>query len=118
MSKKKIFTELLNSGQVLRLTLNAPRGNILSAQMMTELQTELENIDFSPFVKGYNSDSYVYDLYGVCNHSGGSQGGHYTAHIKTADNRWYEFNDTSIREIKTNQVISSRSYCFFFRKKK
>jgi ubiquitin C-terminal hydrolase len=82
------------------------------------ITTELESIDFSPFVKGYNSGSYVYDLYGVCNHSGGSAGGHYTAHIKTADNRWYEFDDTSIREIKTNQVISSRSYCFFFRKKK
>ncbi|MEE9190192.1 MAG: enoyl-CoA hydratase-related protein [Candidatus Neomarinimicrobiota bacterium] len=42
---EKIISELLNSGQVLRLTLNAPKGNILSAQMMTDIQTELENID-------------------------------------------------------------------------
>ena len=51
MSKKKILTELLNSGQVLRLTLNAPRGNILSAQMMMELQTEFENIEQQSQIK-------------------------------------------------------------------
>ena len=38
--------------------------------------------------------------------------------IKTADNKWYEFNDTNIKEIRENSVINSKSYCFFFRKKK
>ena len=30
----------------------------------------LENLDLSEYVKGYHSDSYKYDLYGVCNHVG------------------------------------------------
>jgi cyclohexa-1,5-dienecarbonyl-CoA hydratase len=47
----KIISELLNNGQVLRLTLNAPKGNILSTQMMMELQTEFENIEQQSQIK-------------------------------------------------------------------
>jgi len=79
---------------------------------------ELSNIDLSSYVKGYNSCSYIYDLYGVANHSGGSGGGHYTATIKNANGKWYEFNDTFVKELKGNNIVSSKSYCFFFRKKK
>ena len=82
------------------------------------VSVELSNIDFSDYVKGYNSCSYIYDLYGVANHSGGSAGGHYTASIKNANGKWYEFNDTFVKEINGNNIVSSKSYCFFFRKKK
>lgn len=82
------------------------------------ISVDLMNVDLSSYVKGYDSASYIYDLYGVANHSGGSDGGHYTACIKNANGRWYEFNDTFVREINTEHIISSKSYCFFFRKKK
>ena len=82
------------------------------------VSVELSNIDFSDYVKGYNSCSYIYDLYGVANHSGGSAGGHYTASIKNANGKWYEFNDTFVKEINGDNIVSSKSYCFFFRKKK
>lgn len=78
----------------------------------------LSNVDFSAYISGYHPESYVYDLYGVCNHSGGVLGGHYTAYIKNANGKWYEFNDTFVNEIKQEQVISPRSYCLFYRKKK
>jgi ubiquitin C-terminal hydrolase len=81
------------------------------------VEAPLTNADFSKYVKGYHSNSYVYELYGVCNHIGGMLGGHYTAYIKNANEKWYEFNDTSVREISENSVISSYSYCFFYRKK-
>jgi len=77
----------------------------------------LHNADFSKYVKGYNPSSYVYDLYAVCNHGGSSRGGHYTANIKNANNKWYNFNDTAVNEIKEEQVISTQSYCLFYRKK-
>ena len=77
----------------------------------------LISMDLSSYVKGYNNKSYIYDLYGVCNHSGGSQGGHYTAYIKNANGKWYEFDDTQISEISEGNVITPRSYCFFYRKK-
>lgn len=77
----------------------------------------LNSMDLSAYVKGYNSASYVYDLYGVCNHMGAAQFGHYTSYIKNANGKWYEFNDTNIREINENNVITPFSYCFFYRKK-
>ena len=78
----------------------------------------IQNADFSKYVRGYNSKSYIYDLYGVCNHSGGTLGGHYTAYVKNANEKWYEFNDTSVTEITEEKVVTPRSYCFFYRKKK
>ena len=77
----------------------------------------LVNADFSKHVKGYNKMTSIYDLYGVCNHSGGALGGHYTAFVKNANGKWYEFNDTFIHEVKDTEIVSARSYCFFYRRK-
>ena len=69
------------------------------------------------YVIGYNSKKFVYDLYGVCNHHGTAAGGHYTAYIKGM-NSWYEFNDTRITILQnTEQIISPKAYCLFYRKK-
>ncbi len=76
----------------------------------------LEGLDLSKYVKGYNKHRYVYDLYGTCNHSGGALGGHYTAHVKNANGKWYSFNDTRVDQIETSRVVSPSSYCLFFRK--
>ena len=79
----------------------------------------LENLDMSPYVVGYDKFSYVYDLCGICNHSGGVFGGHYTSFVKNANGKWYHFNDSSVDEVTDlNKLISPKSYCFFYRKKK
>ena len=78
----------------------------------------LENLDLSKYVCGYNSSSYVYDLYGVCNHSGNVLGGHYTAFVKNSNGKWYHFNDTMVNEVmQPNDIITPKAYCFFYRKK-
>ena len=78
----------------------------------------LTDLDLSKYVLGYKKESYVYDLYGICNHSGGTFGGHYTAYVKNANGKWYHFNDTFVSEVKnTDELISTRAYCFFYRKK-
>ncbi len=82
------------------------------------VNVDIKDVDLSKYVIGYNKLDNIYDLYGVCNHSGSSMGGHYTAHIKNSNNKWYEFNDTMITEIEENNIISEKSYCFFYRKKK
>ena len=75
------------------------------------------NLNLSKYVRGYDSNTYVYNLYGVYNHWGSEFGGHYTGCVRNANDKWYEFNDTSVKEIKESDVISNRSYCFFYRKK-
>jgi ubiquitin C-terminal hydrolase len=77
----------------------------------------IEDLNLSDYVIGYKKDSYHYELYGVINHSGGVLGGHYTCYIKNINNQWYEFNDSKVSLINTNQLISPKAYCLFYRKK-
>ena len=35
----------------------------------------INNLDLTKYVIGYDNKSYKYDLYGICNHSGGTLGG-------------------------------------------
>lgn len=78
----------------------------------------LENLDLSKYVIGYDKSSYVYDLYGVCNHSGSLLGGHYTSFVKNANDKWYHYNDTNVTEVKIEEQIKTpKAYCFFYRKR-
>ena len=78
----------------------------------------IDELDLSNYVIGYKKDMYKYELYGVCNHSGGVMGGHYTSYVKTANNKWYHFNDTNVSEVESiESVISTKAYVLFYRKK-
>lgn len=80
----------------------------------------ITDLDLSKYVSGYNPAQYIYDLYGVCNHMGGVQGGHYTSYVKNSQNEWIHFNDTNvdiINEKSVNTIISPNAYCLFYRKK-
>jgi len=81
------------------------------------VQFPLENLDLSKYVSGYNAKQYKYDLYSVCNHSGGTNGGHYTAFVKTMSGEWVHFNDTHVeRNIQQNKIVTPKAYCLFYRK--
>lgn len=99
------------------MIIDIKRYNMFGKKLNNLINVEFDNADFSKYVDGYNKSSYVYDLYGVCNHSGGTYGGHYTCCVKNANGKWYEFNDTSVVEINPEKIISNKSYCFFYRKK-
>jgi ubiquitin C-terminal hydrolase len=101
------------------LIIDLKRSKLGNKKNHTLVDIPLDNADFSKYVKGYNAAAYVYELYGVCNHSGGGGGGgHYTAFIKNANGKWYAFNDTLVNEIPESKVISAMAYCLFYRKKK
>ena len=76
------------------LIIDLKRFDMCGRKLRQQVQCPLENIDFSKYVDGYNSSSYIYDMYAICNHTGGLMGGHYTAFIKNANSKWYLFNDT------------------------
>jgi len=51
---------------------------------------------------------YVYELHSVIIHMGSGLAGHYKVYIKSfINNKWYEFNDTSVREIPANAYTST-----------
>lgn len=94
-----------------RFSNNMTKNNICITLPMT--------MDLSKYVIGYNKETYIYELYGTCNHSGNLRGGHYTACVKNANGKWYHFNDTSVTIIQDiEQIQTSKAYCLFYRKKK
>ncbi len=100
------------------LVIDLKRFNARNQKNQILVTFPLENLDLSPYVIGYKKSSYVYDLYGVCNHGGGVMGGHYTSYVKNANGKWYHFNDTSVSELRSEDaIISPKAYCLFYRKK-
>ena len=78
----------------------------------------LADLNLSKYVIGYNKADYNYDLFGVCNHIGGTMGGHYYAYIKN-NNNWYSFNDDNINKItELKNIVTPSAYCLFYNKKK
>jgi len=100
------------------LVIDLKRFNSSNKKNQTFVSFTLDDLDLSSYVIGYSKESYVYELYGICNHSGGVLGGHYTAFVKNANGQWYLYNDTNVTQVLLlDSMISSKAYCFFYRKK-
>ena len=100
------------------LVIDIKRFNSTNRKNQIMIDFPLKKLDLSKYVIGYNKESYIYDLYGVCNHSGSSLGGHYTSFIKNANGKWYHYNDSDVSEVsEENHIISPKAYCFFYRKR-
>ena len=95
---------------------DSTKAVILSGSPFSVNDGLLPNIDLSKYVLGYNNEKYIYELFGICNHGGGSLGGHYTSYVKNANQKWYCYNDTSVTEINETSLISAKAYCYCYRK--
>ncbi|KAM8747847.1 uncharacterized protein AB9X84_015731 isoform 1-T1 [Acanthopagrus schlegelii] len=53
----------------------------------------------------------TFKLYGMVDHTGGLQGGHYTATVlSNEDNTWYDFNDEHVNKVGEQPFVKSRTY--------
>jgi len=101
------------------LVIDFKRFNNLLRKNNTLIDFPLDSLDLSSYMIGYKKDSFVYECYGICNHNGTPNGGHYTAFVKNANGLWYHFNDINVTKIENEKtVISPLAYCLFYRKKK
>ena len=69
------------------------------SKISTEVRYPIKDFDISDYVlsKKENDPPILYDLFAVSNHFGSLSGGHYTAYgFNVNENRWYEFNDSSV----------------------
>ncbi|XP_046396294.1 ubiquitin carboxyl-terminal hydrolase 8 [Ischnura elegans] len=91
----------------------------------TMVDFPLEDLDASQWVgsevisSGYNPtrrrNSVLYNLYGVSNHYGTMDGGHYTAHCKSSTfNKWFKFDDQDVSELSPSDVVSPAAYILFY----
>ena len=65
-----------------------------------------------------NKNDAKYTLYGIGNHSGSLDFGHYYAYIKIDDNKWNEYNDSSVTSHIFSNSNSSTAYVLFYKKNK
>jgi len=116
--EKKIIKKVLywSFPEVMIISLKRFNDNLKKNNILVNYP--LDNLDMSKYVCGYNKNSYKYELFGICNHEGNVNGGHYFAYIKNANNKWYIMNDLEVKEIKMDNIISNKGYCLFYRKKK
>ena len=60
--------------------------------------------------------AYHYSLYGVVNHYGTLEGGHYTAFSQNHNKyKWHRFDDQEITQINSAEVKSQAAYILFYR---
>ena len=57
-----------------------------------------------------------YEIYGVVNHFGSLNGGHYTANCKT-DQGWYNFDDSRASKISESSIFNNNAYLLFYKRK-
>lgn len=101
--------------------------NLAYAQVCS--QEKIENTVAYP-IKGLDMRKHVitlkdepepvlYDLYGVSNHFGSLNGGHYTATcFNEATNKWYYFNDSSVAPVEDNRmIVSAAAYLLFYKRR-
>ena len=76
-----------------------------------------ETIDLQPFCDKdfFNGEiNTKYKLFGISNHSGTLNFGHYYSYTKVGEN-WYEFNDSFVKPVNLN-LMSRSAYFFFYEK--
>jgi ubiquitin C-terminal hydrolase len=112
------YLKICNLPDILIISFN--RFNHLNRKNHKIIYFPFDNLDLNAYVHGYNENKeFMYDLYGICNHSGSSLGGHYTSMVKNANGSWYSFNDRIVNKLEMNiQNLYTKAYVLFYRKKK
>lgn len=81
----------------------------------------LNDLDMSPHVapseknRNQKLKSRRYHLYGVSNHYGSMESGHYTAFCRNKlHHKWYKFDDHTVSSLDKSDVCSSAAYILFY----
>lgn len=90
-------------------------------KLETPVDFQIEGLKLDPYVleKAPDGEEYIYDLFGVSNHFGGTGGGHYTAFaLNWIENQWYSFDDSSCQKVTNlSRIISPSAYNLFYRRR-
>ncbi|EAR94414.2 ubiquitin carboxyl-terminal hydrolase (macronuclear) [Tetrahymena thermophila SB210] len=83
------------------------------------IEEEQKNNDSKMEQEGDNKNDkrLFYDLYAITNHYGSLGFGHYTAYAQN-NNRWFCFDDSCVRDVTPDQLVSEASYILFYKRRK
>ena len=99
------------------LILSLQRQNPRTGTKNTSYVNFSDELNLSDYLdhECWNKNDAKYSLYGIGNHSGSIDFGHYYAYIKI-NNSWYEFNDSSVSSYSEGSRSSSTAYVLFYKK--
>ena len=87
-------------------------------QIIFPINDTLKLYDFIDHDIGFDQESH-YKLFSIVNHIGSMNGGHYFTYIRPLESqKWYEFNDSSVRQIQLNKSVYQTAYALFYIKNK
>jgi ubiquitin C-terminal hydrolase len=89
------------------------------SKLHTHVHFPDQQLDMLPFF--VETQQYVpaghasYDLFGVIQHHGGMNGGHYVAYVRhLLTGEWYEYDDTQVQRVSFDFVKSREAYLLFY----
>ncbi len=91
-----------------------------SHKLNNTINYPINDFNINPYMSEYPSKlgNFTYDLFGVVNHTGHINGGHYYAFAKSqTDNKWYCMDDDTITLIDDDKLVSSNAYLLFYKLK-
>ncbi|XP_028319890.1 ubiquitin carboxyl-terminal hydrolase 32 isoform X2 [Gouania willdenowi] len=56
----------------------------------------------------------IYNLYAISCHSGILGGGHYVTYAKNPNDKWYCYNDSSCKEVNSDEIDTDSAYILFY----
>ncbi|XP_028977468.2 ubiquitin carboxyl-terminal hydrolase 32 isoform X2 [Esox lucius] len=68
----------------------------------------------SALTQGDHSLENIYNLYAISCHSGIMGGGHYVTYAKNPNDKWYCYNDSSCKEVHSEEIDTESAYILFY----
>ena len=102
------------------LILSLQRIDLITGKKLdysVKFEQKLNLYEFIDHECGYDKES-KYELFGVINHQGIINSGHYFSFIINKNNEWIEFNDSIVRKINYFSNYSPYVYALFYIKEK
>ena len=103
------------SGKISKNIIKALKKNEEEIKEIQKLIKNYKNI--SNYIDGEcgHKNESNYSLYGIGNHVGSLNFGHYYAYIKLNDRDWYEYNDSSVHRLTYLDKNSTSAYVLFYK---
>ncbi|KAI3685778.1 hypothetical protein L6452_35036 [Arctium lappa] len=74
-------------------------------------------LDMAPYVSGTSDKSPIYRLYGLVVHidmMNAAVSGHYVCYVKNVQNRWFKFDDSMVKEVDLQHVLTKGAYMLLY----
>jgi len=99
------------------LTMSLKRFTNLGHKVRGPIKWNVDDVDFAPwmaferdpFTDSHEAETH-YETYAIIEHHGNIHGGHYRMYARESASVWLEYDDSSVRVVPPEQVVTQDSY--------